>query len=277
MEVQPWSAQAPPLAFSAATNKLASVASPTLRLLTIPEEIIWRILRDVPLADVIFRVCAAAPLLSRMIITRYPLLKRLLEIETSGDPQLLSIIAKTYIQSADQTSIYDAFNDDEELCVQALQPPFALTLARDEDRNIFNCWIEEMPARSSRGVFPFTNIQEIEFSNRSGFNRDERCTRDDVDRVFQQHPRFGTWSILEFDEVEHQKQQIRDQIKAQFTGHFVSQVQPFIKAAMREAYFKVKSSQFDEWYELLCGCDARVRNEDGRIRLCVSLDFDHGS
>ena len=54
-------------------------------------------------------------------------------------------------------------------------------------------------------------------------------------------------------------------------GH--SLIAPATTAAIRPAYFAVKSSKIDEWYELLCHVSCKL---SGAV-ITVTLSFDHGS
>ena len=52
-----------------------------------------------------------------------------------------------------------------------------------------------------------------------------------------------------------------------------SLIAPATTAAIRPAYFAVKSSKIDEWYELLCDVSCKL---SGAV-ITVTLSFDHGS
>ena len=236
-------------------------------------------------------------------VLRFELFKCLCEKERSGDEKLLSMMVSAAIdRGRDREPEYHGMSDmvvgehalfAKECAADAAEwraAAAARVPVKDRSLSRLDGWVKDwmtLPARAVN-IFPFAEYDRIDFHNPCGFNSDERCWRDDVVELAREQAAddssrealetmfYGQGNELLWSQYELEYERIIPpairSIEAAFNPRH-SLTAPAATAAIRPAYFAVKSSKIDEWYEMLCEVSCKLSEKV----IQVTLNFDHGS
>ncbi len=123
-------------------------------------------------------------------------------------------------------------------------------------------------------LIEFDRFDKIIFHNESGFNSDSRCTRDDEANFKHDSSKCEYSSDEDSDNEDHVCPNCNFYYRPYTDTYIIEKKNRSITInEFIEAIYKVKSSQYDTWYELYCNCGLEISDKC----LQINLRFDHGS